>query len=195
VTALTVPFAMFDLSTDKGSLAFLKASARAPGDKIIPVNVNYDQQWLDLMTSKGVDFGFEIATDVPTEGTGAVASAPHTFPGQEVANFDLSGFKNLVEDHQNVTEQHVAAWSHWAHGNDATTLVAPAAGTALIMRAVDPNAPGNAGLVARHRIHIRTISHLIHATMKNYMSTEAYKSFLVDKVKFCYTCELTKRKV
>ena len=134
----TTSFANFNLGSKKGSVAFMKASARSAGDKTIPVNVNYAQAWLDTLTSKGVDHGYKAVTEVSAEGTGAIAATPLSFPGHEVANIDFREFRNLIKNHQNVGNDPCKAWSDWVHRNNTTMLVVSMLGTPLVMHAINP---------------------------------------------------------
>lgn len=145
------------------------------------------------MSSKQADCGWELAANIPTKGTGVVGTVPRKLPGHEVANVDLGEFVNLIDRYRSLTKADVLAWSKWVHGDSDTRRVAPLPGEELTMKAVDVNAPGNDGLVARLRVQQRTVSHMMHQCLKAMMPMVAYKAFLLQKQLFVYRDEISGR--
>ena len=63
------------------------------------------------------------------------------------------------------------------------------------MKAINPNAEGNQGIVNFLKICLRILSGVVHMTLKNHATLQSYKSFLTEKKSFCYTDEVTTRSV
>ena len=70
-----------------------------------------------------------------------------------------------------------------------------AASTDQEIKAIDPNAAGNAGLVNRHKIHLRRLSTVMHFIFKNNITRTSYTSFQPNKDKFVYKDEITGREI
>ena len=67
--------------------------------------------------------------------------------------------------------------------------------TDMVIKAIDPNAAGNLGLVKRHKIRLRRLAEILHFTFKNNVTRTSYTSFQANKDKFVYKDEITGRTI
>ena len=77
-------------------------------------------------------------------------------------------------------------------GDDSSTLTTS---TDMIIKAINPNAAGNLGLVNRHKIRLRRIAAILHFIFKNNVTRTSYTLFQPNKEKFVYKDEITGRAI
>ena len=83
------------------------------------------------------------------------------------------------------------AFVAWFMGDDSQTRQKHADLKDMKMQPIDPNGAGNAGLTDLYKQSCRIVSQVIWHTIKNHISTTSYRSFLVHKKQFTYTCAET----
>ena len=99
---------------------------------------------LDLFNDRATQYGLDHIVNVPTTATGRVESQSWTLVGIDYHNAILGNLKNLLKDIHALTTYHVRAYSGWYMGDENSTLTAS---TDMVIKAIDPNAAGNLGLV------------------------------------------------
>ena len=117
---------------------------------------------LDIFKYWATQYVLNHIINVPTTGTGRVKYQARTLVGIDYHNADLGNVKNTLKDIHALTIDHVRAYSGWYMGDEKSTLTAS---MDMVIKAIDPNAAGNLGLVNRHNIRLRgsqqsCISHL-----------------------------------
>ena len=65
--------------------------------------------------------------------------------------------------------------------------------TNMVVKAINPNAEGNQGLLNRMKIRLGILSGVMQMVFNNNVTLRSYKSFLIEKKSFCYTDEVTYR--
>ena len=128
------------------------------------------------------------------DGTGAINATPTVLSGgRKVHNVDFLDFKDLLEDYQHITLDQVKAFVSWFMGENSQALEKRDGSKkdSMKMYPVDPNLPGNAGLVNRFKIQCRIVSGIILHLIKNHFTSVSYKSFFVHKKQFSFTCSET----
>ena len=80
----------------------------------------------------------------------------------------------------------------WIYGDESQKLKKS---TDMVVKAIDPNAEGNQGMVNLLNILPCILSGVVHTPVKNYVTLQTYKSFLTENNSFCYTDKETNRSV
>ena len=99
---------------------------------------------LDLFKDWDNQYGLDHIINVLTTRTGRFEAQSWTLVGIDYHNADLGNIKNLLKDINTLTTDHVRAYSGWYIGYENSTLTAS---TDMVIKAIDPNATGNLGLV------------------------------------------------
>ena len=68
---------------------------------------------------------------------------------------DLNNTINILNESHKLSLDQVRSYYAWFMGDNSSTLTPPPNKASMIIKAVDPNAGGNQGLVARHKILLR----------------------------------------
>ena len=118
---------------------------------------------LDLFTDWDNQYGFDYIINVPTTGTGRVESQARTLVGINYHNADLGNLKNVLKDIHALTTDHVRAYSGWYMGDKNSTLTTF---TDMVIKAINPNAAVNLGLVNQHKIRVRWLAEILHFAFK-----------------------------
>ena len=100
--------------------------------------------------------------------------------------------KNLLKDIHALTTDHVRAYSGWYVVNNNSTLTTS---TDMVIKAINPNAAGNLGLVNQHKIRLRRITVILYFTFKNNVTRTSYTSSQPNKDKFVYKDNITGREI
>ena len=179
-----------DPESKSGKYQWSAMTAMQSGWKLIAVNVDNADTIMDLFKDRRTQFGFDVIMNVPTSGSGAYDASPRSIAGTDFWNADLSDHKSLLVDLHTLTIDQVKAFSGWFMGGQDAALVAS---TDMIIHEVNPNEPGNAGLVNAHKIRLRRLSGVLHFILKNHITRSSYNTFKADEAEFLYTHEATRR--
>ena len=98
-----------------------------PADNHVRLNMNVTNSRVivDLFQDRAITFRWMRFMRVPTNGTGSPRAFTKRSPGsKEIYAANLSGFKNLIEDFQNIILEQVMAFASWFMGdyNELSTL-------------------------------------------------------------------------
>ena len=121
--------------------------------------------------------------NVPTTKTGIFEAQSWTLVGINYHNADLGNIKNLLKDVNTLTTDHVRPYSGWYMGNENSNLTTS---TDMGIKAINPDAAGNLGLVNQHKIRLRRLAAILNFTFKNTVTRTSYTSFQPNKDKFVY---------
>ena len=75
-------------------------------------------------------------------------------------------------------------------GDENSTLIAS---TDMVIKAINPNAAGNLGLVNQHKTQLRRLAAILYFTFKNNVTRTSYTSLQPNKDKFVYKDNITGR--
>ena len=107
---------------------------------------------------------------VPKSGTSMADAKPHTVPVSEVYNVNLADFTNLLEDYHHLADKHVMHFSGYIYGDEIQKLEKS---INMVVKAINPNAEGNQGMMNRLKILLRIISGVVHMTLKNHVNLQS----------------------
>ena len=193
--SVTTPFGrFFDMSTKEGSIQWYRMVKAADDHVKLDVTVEKSKPILDLFIDLSTTFRWARYLRIPVDGTGAINATPTVLSGgRKVHNVDFLDFKDLLEDYQHITLDQVKAFVSWFMGENSQALVKrdESKKDSMKMYPVDPNLPGNAGLVNRFKIQCHIVSGIILHLIKNHFTSVSYKSFFVHKKQFSFTCSET----
>ena len=147
---------------------------------------------LDIFKDRATQYGLDHIINVLTTRTGRFEAQSWTLVGINYHNADLGNIKNLLKYIHALTTDHLRAYSGWYMGYENSTLTAS---TDMVIKAIDPNAAGNLGLVNRHKIRLRRFAAILHFTFKNNATRKSYTLFHQNKDKFVYKDEITGRAI
>ena len=99
---------------------------------------------------------------VPTEGNGSIHATPKVVALRTLANYDLRGFTDILDDHcPKLTDNEPIKYSRWIFGDSAQNF-AVSDSDSMLSKAIDPDAAGNDGLVNKDKLKLRRESALAY---------------------------------
>ena len=99
-----------------------------------------------------------------------------------------------TEPHKLSLDQ-VRNYSAWFMGDNSSTLTPPPNKASMIIKAVDPNARGNQGLVTRRKILLRQYSGMLNMILKNHLQRTSFTSLNPKSETYLYTDEVSGRRI
>ena len=181
---------MFSINTKEGKYQWGQVTKIREGGTPISVTFANAETILDLFKDQSTQYGLDHIINILTTGTGSVEAQARTLVGINYHNAELGNLKNLLKDIHVLTTDQVQAYSGWYMGYDKYTLTRS---TDMIIKAIDPNAAGNLGLVNRHKISLCRLAEILHFIFKNNVTRTSYTSFHPNKDTFVYKGEITGR--
>ena len=164
----------FSVDIKEGKYQWGQVTKIREGGTPISVTVANSETILDLFKDRATQYGLDHITNVPTIRTGRVEAQARTLVGIDYHNANLGNLKNLLKDAHTLTTDHVQDYSGWYTVNENSTLTVL---TYMVIKAIDPNAAGNLGLVNRHKIRLCRIAAILHFTFKNNVTRTSYTLF------------------
>ena len=128
-----------DLSTKKGKYQWYIITKPKPGWGLTEVTVENADKLMDLFKNCIIQFGLNSIMNTPTTGTGPVKTVERTIVSADHWNKNLSDYK------KNMTQ--VRALSGCFMGENLSSLATP---INMNIKAINPNVPGNLGLVNQY---------------------------------------------
>ena len=174
---------LFSVDTKEGKYQWCQVTKIREGGTPISVIIVNAETILNLFKDWATQYGLDHIINVPVTGTMRGESQAQTLVGIDYHNADLGNIKNILKDIHSLTTDHVRAYSVWYMGDENSTLTAS---TDMFIKAINPNAAGNLGLVNRHNIRLRRLAAILHFTFKNNVTRTSYTSFQPNKDKFVF---------
>ena len=188
------PYGYFtDMSEKDQRSRYKDAVTPADGFKPLDVNVANSKSIIELLVDLAVTFRWYRFLRIPVEGDGTIDANPKMSPSGKTAvmNVAFTEHKHLLEEYQHITLDQVMAFVAWFMGDANQKRQKHANEKDMLMQPIDPNAAGNAGTTDLFKQSCRIVSQIIWHTIKNHITPTSYRSFLVHKKQFMYTCAET----
>ena len=183
-----------DLESKEGKSHWRMVTGREEGWTPLALTTENADAFADLVKDRVAQYGLDPLTRVPTSGNGAVAANPKTIAGVDHFNADLGDLVDILREPHNVPVDDVRKFSGWIFGGEGSTLTIPDEND-MVVRAIDPNKPGNLGLVNRRKILMRQYSGILDMIFKNHLKRTSYNLLNLRSNLFTYTNEVTRRQV
>ena len=180
----------FDIRGGKGQ--WYKCTENPDEWKRIAIVTTNAELFTDLIEDRTTTFRFGSLINVPTSGTGTVGTNPRRVSGVNVWSVDLKEEINILLQTKLVTLDHVQAYSGWIFGDENSNLTKSAD---MIVKAIEPNKPGNIGFLNHEKIRNRKFSSDLNFILKNHLKRSSFISLNPKKAIFTYSDEFTGRKV
>ena len=135
--------------------------------------------------------GLSVAR-VPTSGDAPPPDDPIEIAGAPRVATGLSGFRDVLNPHEKkVDRKDLTKYSFWIHGAVDAIRVVPARdyGDQLVSMAVDPDAEGNGGLVALHKLKLRRQCGFLHDVIKIVVDPEDWTLISVESCEYTFARE------
>ena len=182
-----------DLNSKEGKYHWKMVTEREEGWRALSLTTDSSEPLANLIKDRARQFGLDPIMDVPTEGTGDCLTAPRTVGGRDYCAMDLSKFLNIIHEPHKVKLAHVRQFSLWFMGDESSTMSVPTNTKQMVIKAIDPNKPGNQGLVNQRKILLRQLSGMLDAILKNHLERTSYVSLNTKFALFQYKDEVTGR--
>ena len=115
----------------------------------------------DAIRSLAERYNF-ILFKVPTSGDGTIAANPRRVAGKDLPNYNLSDYVDVLDDHhKNLKPGEHEKYANWFFGDETARFETLPDGDKRVAKAIDPDAPGNLGLVNKEKIRLRRDSVLL----------------------------------
>ena len=181
-----------NLSSKEGKHHWQMVTQKEEGWKLLSLTTENSEVLADLFKDRAGQFGLDPIVMVPTSGTGAISTVPRTIEGKEYHNVDLLGHINILKEPHKLTLDDVRKFSAWIMGDETSSLTIPAEAD-MIIKAIDPNKPGNVGLANKRRILLRQYSGMLNFIIKNHLQRTSYTSLNPKSSIFEYKDEVSRR--
>ena len=109
---------------------------------------------------------------------------PYVVSGVDVWDVDLKDRVNLLLQTHIVSLEQVQKYSGWIFGDEHSNLTKS---VDMIIKAIDPNATGNIGLVNHEKIRNRQFSSALNFILRNHLQQASFISLNPKKDTFTYT--------
>ena len=178
--------ANFDPSS-KAGLQLFQSAVKPPGDWT-PVAVTPENRTKFLAAIRWMTDKYSISLlTIPTSGTGNVADEPKRLVGRDVANYDLADFRDALDEHvSRIADDIFLKYSGWIWGGDSSKFEAA---SDMVAVAIDPNLPGNRGLVNVEKMKLRRESFLLFQYLTNLIDYKDFTSFRLAAKQYTYALE------
>ena len=110
---------------------------------------------MNLFKDEEIQYDLDKSFRLLRYGTRVVDVNPRTLPGSEVYIVDLANFTNLLEEYHHLTDKQVMNISGWIYGNEIQNIYKL---TDMVVKAINPNAEGNLGMVNCLKIRLFILS-------------------------------------
>lgn len=183
------PYALANSFTPTKQLTFWAQATKVPSSWT-PVPVNPENRHLFVDVFKDFLDTFAIsAFRVPTEGDGTIHPAVRTIAGRDYPNYDLSKYVDVLDDHNpRLKNQELLKYSSWIFGDDGQ-LFDVRAPTDMISKAIDPDLPGNIGLVNQEKLKLRRESVMAFQFLRALLTPQDFKPFRLKQKTYAYTVQ------
>jgi hypothetical protein len=182
-----------NLSTKEGKHHWQMVTQKEDGWKPVSLTTENSEVLADLFKDRAGQFGLDPIINVPTSGTGALEAAPRSIEGKEYHNVNLKDYINILKEPHKLTLDDVRKFSAWIMGDENSSLSIPAAAD-MVIKAIDPNKPGNVGLTNKRRILLRQYSGMLNFIIKNHLQRTSYTSLNPKSSIFEYKDEVSGRR-
>ena len=122
---------------------------------------------MNLFKDEEIQYDLDKSFRLLRYGTRVVDVNPRTLPGSEVYIVDLANFTNLLEEYHHLTDKQVMNISGWIYGNEIQNIYKL---TDMVVKAINPNAEGNLGMVNCLKIRLFILSGVVHMNFKNHLT-------------------------
>ena len=126
---------------------------------------------------------------VPDKGDGMPASAPKTLGGREYVDINFDSYTSIIDPKvQPPTKARIVSYAHWFHG-DTQKILGDTSTDTMVSMAIDPNLPGNEGLVNQKKIDLRRQDAVLYQYLLNLIPGECFTQFRIHEKEYKFEDE------